>query len=70
MRCDFDHPQTRPWDWKSGISGLGHNDQEGKEEGRQKETEGSKADTVTNKKGDKTRCPAARRTLLESIENP
>ena len=36
----------------------------------------AKTDTVTKKKGDKpgdgrkTCCPAARRTLLESIENP
>ena len=40
------------------------------DKGRQ---EGDKADTMTNKKRDRgrrTRCPAARRTPLESIENP
>ena len=49
----------------------GHSDR-----GDKRRQKGDKADAVTNKKGkgdkpdgSRTRCPAARRTLLTSIEN-
>ena len=45
----------------------------GDKTGDKRRKEGDKADTMTNKKGDRgrrARCPAARRTPVESIEKP